>query len=168
MIISLIVALDKNRLIGKNGQLPWHLPEDLKQFKVRTWGHPIIMGRKTWDSLPKKPLPGRLNIVVSKTVMNAQVFDMEEASQMVYFRSDLKSAIALATTYCPNNDEIFIIGGKQVYETALNEKVVDKMYVTEVHGDHEGDTYFPLIPIEFGTPKEFPGEAFTVWEHTKA
>ena len=167
MIISLIVALDKNRLIGKNGQLPWHLPEDLKQFKARTWGHPIIMGRKTWDSLPKKPLPGRLNVVVSTTITNAQVFDMEEASQLVFFKPDLKSAIALATMYCPNNDEIFIIGGGKLYETALNNNLVDKMYVTEVHGSYEGDTYFPLIPIEFGTPVEKVGDGFTLWEHTK-
>jgi dihydrofolate reductase len=146
MKVSIVVAFDKNGLIGKNGALPWNIPEDLKIFKERTLNHPIIVGRKTYDSLPKKPLKSRLNIVVTRTGIGLEPFQMDGYSQFVHFQLDLKAAIKFATMYCPNNDEIFIIGGKQIYETALNEDLVDKIYATEVFGDYEGDVYFPPLP----------------------
>ena len=169
MIISIIVAFDKNRLIGKDGKMPWLLSDDLKLFKQRTMGHPVIMGRTTWDNLPKKPLPGRLNIVVSRTKTGHEVFPVGDMSQIVYFQHSLEAAITLATWYCPGNEEIFVIGGKQIYEAALNAEIVDKIYVSEIVGDFDGDTYFPPIPgffAEIAQGEQYP--EFQVHEYLKS
>jgi len=166
-MISIIVAFDKNRLIGSNNALPWHIPEDLKLFKARTLGHPIILGRKTWDSLPKRPLKGRLNVIVSQTKKSLELFTEDDLSQFVYFHPDLKSAIKFATWYCPNSSETFIVGGRQIYETALKEDVVDKIYATEVHGDYEGDTFFPELGPEWKKSVLEQRQEFDVVEFTK-
>jgi dihydrofolate reductase len=129
MILSLVVAMSKNRVIGRDGDLPWRLPNDLKHFKQVTMGKPIIMGRKTWESLYVKPLPGRRNIVITR---NAG-YEAEGAE----ISDSLESALILAT----GEDEAMIIGGAELFATALD--TATRLHLTEIHADIEGDTYFP-------------------------
>jgi len=126
--IFLIAAVAKNGVIGASGKLPWHLPEDLKHFKKLTLGHPVIMGRRTWESLGK-PLPGRENIVVSRK----PGFEAPEAS----VAATLEAAVAL----CTGEPVAFVIGGAQIYAAAL--PLADGIVLTEIHEDYEGDTHFP-------------------------
>lgn len=126
--IYLIAAVAKNGVIGAQGKLPWHLPEDLKHFKNLTLGHPVIMGRRTWESLGK-PLPGRENIVVSRK----RGFEAPEAS----VAASLEAAIAL----CTGEAVAFVIGGAEIYAAAL--PLADGLALTEIHQEYEGDTRFP-------------------------
>ncbi len=128
MIISLIVAMDKNRLIGKNNQLPWHLPADLAHFKSITMGKPIVMGRKTFESIGK-PLPGRRNIVITRQK------DLKIAG---YASFDSLEAVLKALT---SEKEIMIIGGATIFEQAL--PMANKMYLTIIDEAFDGDTFFP-------------------------
>ena len=133
--ISMIVAMSENRVIGRRGTLPWWLSADLKRFKKLTTGHPIIMGRKTFESIGK-PLPDRTNIVVSR----AQGF---EPCQGVTLARSLEDAIRLAAA-APNIDpaEVFIIGGSAMYESGL--ALADRIHLTRVHtAIDDGDTFFP-------------------------
>jgi len=136
MTISLIVAMSKNRAIGVNGDLPWHLPADLKYFKATTLGKPIVMGRKTFDSIGR-PLPGRRNIVITRN--RGWSFEGVEVA------SNIEAAIELARnterTGEPVSSEIMITGGAQIYRQAMPH--VDRMYITEVDAEVEGDTFFP-------------------------
>jgi dihydrofolate reductase len=125
--ISLIVAMAKNRLIGANNTLPWHLPADLQHFKALTMGHHIIMGRKTYESIGK-PLPGRTSVVVTR---NANYF----APNVIVVKS-LDDAIES----CGNDDEIFVIGGAELYFQAVT--LADRIYLTEIDADFQGDAYF--------------------------
>ena len=130
MKISLIVAMASNRAIGLNNQMPWHLSADLKKFKQITMGSPILMGRKTYESIGR-PLPGRINIIISRNSSyqqdNCLVFDNIEK--------------ALAT--CHKYDEIFIIGGATFYEAMLAK--ADFLYLTQIHKTFDADTFFPEI-----------------------
>lgn len=129
--IALIAALGtKTRVIGKNKALPWHIPDDLKRFKALTLGHPVIMGRRTYESIGK-PLPGRLNIVVSATPLHAP-------SDVVVAPS---VADALARAGQEKTDEVFVIGGGQVYAQTID--LADRLYLTLVHDDAAGDVLFP-------------------------
>ena len=128
--ISLIVAMDENGLIGKDNALPWQLPGDLAFFKRTTMGKPILMGRKTWDSLGR-PLPGRDNVVITRQ----EGFAVDGA---IVFGS-LTAAIDAYT----NVPEIVVIGGAQIYVQALER--VDRMYVTRVHAELQGDAWFPDV-----------------------
>ena len=128
--LELIVAMAANRVIGRGGQLPWHLPDDLKHFKQLTLGHPIIMGRKTYESIGK-PLPGRRNIVVSRT------WD-QRPHPAVAVAGSLDDAIALAAVSPP---PAFIIGGAALYAAAMPR--LEVMHVTELDDAVEGDTFFP-------------------------
>lgn len=130
MELAIIVARAKNGVIGVNNTLPWRLPEDLKHFKNTTLGHPIIMGRNTWESLGKA-LPGRRNIVVSRNP------DYEATDAEVF--ESLDDAIDA----CSGNDKVFIIGGAQIYDEALI--YVDKLIITEVDIEVDGDAYFPNV-----------------------
>lgn len=130
MELAIIVARAKNGVIGINNTLPWRLPEDLKHFKNTTLGHPIIMGRNTWESLGKA-LPGRRNIVVSRNP------DYEASGAEVF--TSLENAIDA----CTGNEKVFIIGGAQIYDEAL--AYVDKLIITEVDLDVDGDAFFPNI-----------------------
>lgn len=154
--ISIIVAADENNAIGKNGDLLCHLPNDLKYFKKTTEGHAVVMGRKTFESLPKGALPNRRNIVVTHN-KDLQFENCEMASS-------LTDAIALAG----NEDEIFIIGGGSVYEQAL--PLADKLYVTRIHHEFEGvDTYFPGIkPSDWKviSNEEHPADEKNKYAHT--
>lgn len=128
--LTLIAAVARNGVIGKDGTLPWRLPEDLKRFKALTLGHPIIMGRKTWESLGK-PLPGRTNIVISR--------DPGYAAAGAIVVASLDAALAA----CADADEAFVIGGAEIYALALAR--ADCLQLTELGRDFEGDTYFPPI-----------------------
>lgn len=132
--LCLIAALAENRVIGRDNQLPWHLPADLKHFKAMTVGKPIIMGRKTWDSLGR-PLPGRLNLVVSRQANlmldGAEVFPTLEAAQL---RAD-------AWARENGAEELMLIGGAQLYTQALQQ--ADRLYLTRVALQPEGDAWFP-------------------------
>jgi dihydrofolate reductase len=133
MKIGLVYARSRNGVIGKDGVLPWHLPEDLAHFKRITMGHPVIMGRKTWESLPPKfrPLPGRRNIVVTRQAD----WQAEGASRA----SSLQDAIAL----CEARDQAWIIGGAQIFHDAL--PLAHCCEVTEIDADFEGDVFAPRL-----------------------
>lgn len=131
-LLSLIVAASTNNAIGKNNQLLWHLPKDLKFFKNTTWGMVVLMGRKTFESV-NKPLPGRVNIVITSSP--------DWKADGVWIAKDLDDAIAQAKT--TNCKEIFIIGGGEIYKQTM--PLADKIYMTRVHKQIEGDTFFPLI-----------------------
>ena len=133
MSVILIVAQAKNRVIGNKGALPWHLPEDLKHFKELTTGHAIIMGRKTWDSIGR-PLPNRQNIVISRSKNSAA-----KGAQRV---DNLESALALVEP----TRKAFIIGGAEIYALAVN--LADKIEMTVVDDNIDGDTYFPQINLD--------------------
>ena len=137
-IISLVVAASRNGVIGKDGGLPWHISSDLKLFKQITMGKPVIMGRKTWDSLPRKALPGRRNVVISRK-LDIPLHGAEAARNM-------DEALALAKVDHP--DEIAVIGGGEIYR--LFWPLADQIYLTEVDVEVEGDTLFPKInPAEW-------------------
>lgn len=120
----------KNRVIGKDGALPWHLPEDLKRFKALTMGHHIVMGRKTWESIGRL-LPGRHHVIISRSpgyrVAGAHVVHSTEA----------------AIAACAGDNEIFVIGGGEIYRQTL--PIADRIYLTEIALDPKGDTEFPEI-----------------------
>ncbi len=136
--LCMIAALAENRVIGRDNQLPWHLPADLRHFKALTLGKPVIMGRKTWDSLGR-PLPGRLNLVVSRQaglqLPGAEVF------------ADLTAALARAEQWAREQaaDELMLIGGAQLYQQAL--PLAQRLYLTRVALQPEGDAFFPDVPL---------------------
>lgn len=125
--ISLVVAMSTNRVIGINNTLPWHLPADLKHFKSLTMGHHIIMGRKTYESIGK-PLPGRTSVVITRNSDNKM--------PGVVVANSLQSALAA----CGNDEEIFVIGGAELYRQAID--VADRIYLTQIDAFISGDTYF--------------------------
>jgi len=145
MIVSIIVATGRNNEIGKNGGLLCHLPADLKHFKEITSGHPVIMGRKTFQSLPKGPLPNRRNIVISRNP-NLKIEGVEVYSSLDY-----------AFIKLIDEDEVFIIGGAQIYEQAL--PIADKIYLTKINASFpEADVFFPQI--DFSVWREADRETF--------
>jgi dihydrofolate reductase len=148
-LINLIVAFDKNRIIGKNNKIPWYIPEDLAFFKEITNNSVCIMGRNTWESLPDKfrPLPNRKNLIISQKYKNYPDDFIKTISNLdkfedVWVAGDAKSALNLAGT-CWAGKDIFVIGGYQVYKYFLENSLVSKMYITEINDSCEGDVYFP-------------------------
>lgn len=129
--ISIIVAVDKNRAIGKKGELLWRIPEDLRRFREITSGHPVIMGRITHQSIGKV-LSGRTNIIITK--------DSEFKTEGVIVAHSLEEALKQSQAQ-PGDNEIFIIGGGQIYKQFL--PLADKLYLTLVEGNYEADTFFP-------------------------
>ena len=136
-MLSLIVAVSSNQAIGKGNQLLWHLPNDLKFFKNTTWGMPVIMGRKTFESV-NKPCPGRFNIVISR-----QAGWKAEGVQVA---SNLEEAIGLAEE--TNAKEIFIIGGGEIYRQAIS--MASTIYLTRVHASLDGDVFFLKLTRQYG------------------
>lgn len=132
---SAVVAMASNRVIGKQGKLPWHIPGELKWFKELTTGHPVIMGRKTFDSIGK-PLPGRRNIVFSRNLRQGDIAGVEIINSL----ADLEALEGL-------EGEIFVIGGTRVFELLLHRTA--KIYLTYIHQAHEGDTFFPEFERDF-------------------
>ncbi len=134
MNIALIAAMDEGRVIGVAGKIPWQLPADLKHFKQLTTGHPVIMGRKTFESIGKKPLPGRTNIVITN--------DPSYKADGCAVASSLHDALRSADSgRMGEAGDVFVIGGEQIYKLAL--PVAKKLYLTKVHGTFEGDAHFP-------------------------
>ena len=132
MKISIIVAMASNRAIGINNQLPWHLSADLKKFKHLTMGHPILMGRKTYESIGR-PLPGRTNLVISR--------NPNFLAPGCHLFQNIESALE----FCQSEDEIFIIGGVSFYSDLLAH--ADFIYLTEIHKNFQGDSFFPELDM---------------------
>jgi dihydrofolate reductase len=162
--LCLIAALAENRVIGRDNQLPWHLPADLKHFKALTLGKPIIMGRKTWDSLGR-PLPGRLNLVVSRQaglqLEGAEVF------------ASLEQAIGRASQWANEQgvDELMLIGGAQLYEQGLS--LAARLYLTRVALSPPGDAWFPAVSEQswqlvdseqHPASEQSPAYCFEIWQ----
>ncbi|QDK44210.1 dihydrofolate reductase [Bdellovibrio sp. HCB185ZH] len=144
MILTHIVACSENRVIGTQGGLPWDLPEDMKFFRDTTKGHIMIMGRKTFDSFNGKALPNRYHIVVTRDP-SKQSFQSTEKSPVV-FVSSLEEAVAHARPLTAQwGDEVFIIGGGEIYKQAFAKNLTDKVYLTLIHREFPGDTYYPEI-----------------------
>jgi len=141
--VAAIVAMDEGRIIGKNGALPWHLPEDLAHFKALTSGHVVVMGRKTWESLPPKfrPLPGRVNVVVSRTPRDLQL------PSGVYGAGSIDDALVIADRVTDVDRIVWIIGGAEIYKNAL--PLCDELHLTLVSGNHDGDASLPPFEDHF-------------------
>ena len=160
-MISLVAAVSENNSIGKNNQLLWHLPNDLKFFKNTTWGGVVVMGRKTFESV-NKPLPGRTNIVITKQT--------NWSAENVIVANSVSDAIQKARDL--NFKEIFIIGGGEIYKESMH--LVNRIYLTKVHTSIEGDTFFPELETEkwnLLSNKDFKSDekhafdySFQVWE----
>jgi dihydrofolate reductase len=127
--VVLVVAIAGNGVIGKDGKIPWHISEDLKRFKQFTMGLTVIMGRKTWDSLPRKPLPGRRNVVITR-----------DKSWRPLNAPDVVVAMSLGTALSDTAGPVMIIGGAEVYAAAL--PLATRIEMTEVHADFDGDARF--------------------------
>jgi dihydrofolate reductase len=136
MKVSLVVAIGRNNEIGKNGDLLWRLPKDMQRFKEITWGHYVLMGRKTFESIPAKfrPLPGRPNIVISSS---------DKKYEGCFNAKSVEEAIELARQN--GESELMIIGGGKIYEQTI--PVADKIYLTIIQQDFEADTFFPKINL---------------------
>lgn len=167
MIISLIVAASTNNAIGKDNQLLWHLPNDMKFFKNTTWGMPVVMGRKTFEALAGEPLPGRFNFVITRNA------DWDPKNEKAKVAPDLATALKMAEeTDCK---ETFVIGGGQIYAEAM--PLADRIYMTRVHAVLEGDTWFPEIDEkewQLVENRDFPVDekhayaySFQTWERKK-
>jgi dihydrofolate reductase len=167
MIISLIVAASTNNAIGKDNKLLWHLPNDMKFFKNTTWGMPVVMGRKTFEALAGEPLPGRFNFVITRNK------NWDPGRAKVQVAPDLPTALKLAArTDCK---ETFIIGGGEIYKESMS--IADRIYMTRVHANLDGDTFFPVIDEASWTMTshlDFPADekhayaySFQVWERKK-
>lgn len=162
--LSLIAALGENRVIGVDNSMPWHLPGDFKYFKATTLGKPIIMGRKTWDSLGR-PLPGRLNLVVSRQP------DLQLEGAEVFSSLDVAVKRAEEWAHEQGVDEVMLIGGAQLYAQGLDQ--ADRLYLTRVALSPEGDAWFPefdpaqwklVSNTENAAVEDKPAYAFEVWE----
>lgn len=137
MIVSAIAAVAENGVIGNKGDLPWHLPDDLKYFQRTTKGHHVITGRKNYESIPAKyrPLKDRVNIVVTRNT------NYEAPGALVV--DSLAAGLEIA--HLAGEQEAFIIGGGQIYREALTMRLIDRLYLTLVHSDVQGDTHFPQL-----------------------
>jgi len=133
MKISMIVSMDLNNGIGKGNKLIWKLGDDLKNFKNLTTNNIVIMGRKTWDSLPKKPLSNRINIILTKS-------NMDIKNENVFICNSVKESLDISRKL---NKDVFIIGGSEIYQQYMN--MADKLYITFVHHIFSVDTYFPEL-----------------------
>jgi len=156
--IILIAAVAENGVIGKDNAMPWSIKGNLAHFKETTMGWPCIMGRKTWDSLPKKPLPGRLNVIISKTLSSSSSCSASSASLRLCekisdstaplreeFSNNVKIYDSLSTAIesCADYEKVFVCGGESIYSQAM--PLANKIILTLIPGDYEGDTYFPEI-----------------------
>ena len=152
--LSLIVAMDENRLIGRDNDLPWRLPNDLRHFKQVTMGKPIIMGRTSFESIGK-PLPGRQNIVLTRD----SAWQAEGCTVVTSLDAALEAA--------GDAEELMVIGGAQVYTQALDK--ADRVYLTYVHGSFEGDTWFPELATEQWreiSRDNHPADERNAWAHS--
>lgn len=151
-MIAIIASTTSDNVIGKDNSLPWHIPEDLKNFKKLTNNNVVIMGRKTYDSLPIKPLPNRHNIVISKSLQDNKVNVAPSPQQ----------ALKMAQSH---NKPIFIIGGSTIYEQFMN--IADTMFISIIKEDYEGDTYFPAFGEEWKITDREEFDQFTLVTYKK-
>jgi len=159
MRVSLIVATANNNVIGHNNELPWHLPQDLKYFKSVTLGKPVIMGRKTFESIGK-PLPGRTNIVITRQ-KNWQVSGVLVASSVA---EAVDIAKQFRTEQNNPGDEIMVIGGAEIYRSAL--PLANRVYLTRIDVDIQGDAFFPELPgHQWQQVSDVPGESQASLKH---
>ena len=137
MKLKLIYARAANGVIGLNNQMPWHLPEDLAHFKRTTLGCPVLMGRKTWESIPAKfrPLPGRANLVITR-----QPDWQAEGAHVVH---SLEEGLTLALAHCPEGKDLWVMGGAEIYAQAA--PIAEEAVVTEIDADYEGDAFAPQL-----------------------
>ncbi len=159
-IVSLIVAAAENNVIGKDNKMPWHIPEDFKHFKEITIGKPCIMGRKTYESILDqlgKPLPGRLSFVISR-----RNYQHDGCTSFI----SLNDAITEAKNHY--DGEIMIIGGAQIYKQSLDDDLIDRIYLTQVHQSPEGDAFFPKLGSKWikKSCKNHDGYSFLILERT--
>ena len=164
VILSLLVAASENNVIGKDNKLPWHLPNDLKYFKNLTWGLPILMGRKTFESIGK-PLPGRKSIVITrnKDWMHEGVVTIHSIEQAIQQAASLGAK------------EIFVIGGAEIFATAIPQ--ANRIYMTRIHHKFEGDVFFPKVNISewnlvserycAADEKNLYNHTYQIWERRK-
>ena len=152
MIVSLIVATPTNLAIGKNNQLIWDLPKDMKFFMETTTGHPVIMGRKNYESIPEKyrPLKNRLNVIITRN-------KNYKADGCIVVNNILDSLKALSIK---NYEEVFVIGGGEIYKRFLENNLIDRMYITHIDESFDGDTFFPKVDYN-----KWDGK--TIMNHTK-
>lgn len=156
MTVTIVVAMGANRVIGADESIPWHLPEDLANFKRITLGHPMVMGRKTFDSIGRA-LPGRTTIVVTRQT--------SWAADGVVVAGDLDEALAQAAQL---DDAVFIVGGGQIYAESMSRQLVDTMIVTQVRATPDGDTRFPEIDLDEWEQTDLEDfEAFSVATYTR-
>ncbi len=137
MILALIAAHDPNLVIGLDGGLPWHYPEDLKFFKKTTMGYPVLMGRGVFEEIGEKKLPGRRNIVLTKTKSYPDK-DVEVFSSLDHAIEHLKDV-----------EKVFVIGGGEIYKQTISK--ADQLYITEIHKEYDGDTFFPEYRDKIGS-----------------
>ena len=158
--LAMMAAKAANNVIGRNNALPWYLPNDLKYFKQVTFGKPVIMGRKTWDSLGK-PLPGRTNIVITRQP------DFQAEGAKVVATLDEAVTMAENVAFIEGQDEAVVMGGAEIYALALPK--ADRLYLTEVHAEVEGDTWFPEYDTsewkEIGR-EDFPAEGPNPYDYS--
>jgi dihydrofolate reductase len=147
MKVSLVVAASDNHMIGKDNQLLWHLPKDMKFFKDTTWAMPVIMGRKTFESLGQRVLPGRLNIILTKQ------------TGLSYANTEVVGSLTEAIQLAEHEQyaEVFVIGGGQIYQEAMS--IADTIYMTRVHTQIEGDTLFPELDDKWILEYRYPNAA---------
>ena len=153
MKVGLIYARARNGVIGQGGVMPWHLPEDLAHFKRVTLNHPVVMGRRTWDSIPPRfrPLPGRTNIVITRQE------DWNETGAQR--SSSLRDALQKAENSCGTSSQVWVIGGAQIYAQAM--PLADELVVTEIDADFDGDAHAPAIGPEWQEVAREPFESRT-------
>ncbi|HRP62404.1 MAG TPA: dihydrofolate reductase [Phycisphaerales bacterium] len=137
MRLAIIVAMSENRVIGRGGGLPWHLPDDLRHFKRTTKGHVVVMGRRTFDSIGRMPLPGRTNIIITR--------DRNYEAPGAQVSHSFAEAVTLAQRCAPPDAEVFVLGGADIFRLAL--PVAHKLYLTLVHATIEGDVHFPEFDL---------------------
>ena len=172
-MITLLVAMDENHLIGDGNRLPWHLPGELKLFRKRTLGGAVIMGRKTFESLPcykkdKPVLDGRANFVVTRNAAELSKTHPAVDSEGPFFVESIEAALEVAREKCPEfSREFFIIGGRQIYALALESKLIDRMFITHVKGEHAGDVYFPELGDEWIGRPDIETKTYDVYEYVR-
>jgi dihydrofolate reductase len=154
-VIGMIWAQTANGVIGRDGTMPWHLPEDFEHFRRTTAGHPVIMGRRTWESLPEnaRPLPGRTNIVISS--------DPAWTEPGAVRAGNIFSALA-ATALQPGAERVWFIGGGTIYREVLSEDLADTVMITRIDADVDGDTYAPELGSEWQLVSSSPEEGWNI------
>lgn len=164
-MITLIAATDKNGLIGNNGNLPWKIPEDMEYFKKVTTGNIVVMGRKTYISIGK-PLKNRINVLVSESIL--ETFNPEK--NLDCYMNDIvvvKSFETILNGYFDTR-EMYIIGGGSIYAQALEQNIPDRILLSKIDGEYEGDQYMPEIPKEYTFKQCFKiSDRVNVWEYRK-